>query len=121
MRVLHRRYLHETSTRPIGRSQAGAPTLALNAKSAGCIGTTLRASADADPGGGIKRVIATLQTSRAYARSMCEGLAVRASELSLCVGRICVPSVGGAYAHALLAIGVLGKSVALPDKTTPGR
>jgi hypothetical protein len=42
---------------------------------------------------------------------------VRAGELSLCVGRICVPSVSGAYADALLAIGALGESVSLPYKT----
>jgi hypothetical protein len=42
-------------------------------------------------------------------------------ELSLCVGRICVVSAGGAYALALLAIGALGESVSLSDKTKPGR
>ena len=46
---------------------------------------------------------------------------MRAGELSLCVGRICMPSAGGAYALALLAIGALGESVSLSDKTTPGR
>jgi hypothetical protein len=42
-------------------------------------------------------------------------------ELSLCVGRICVVSAGGAYALALLAIGALGESVSLSDKTKPVR
>jgi hypothetical protein len=90
-------------------------------KSAGCIGTTLRASADADPGGGIER---SSQLSRQTARM--RAAYVRASlcapsELSLCVGRICVPSTGGAYAHALLAIGALGESVSLSDTTKPER
>ena len=44
---------------------------------------------------------------------------MRASELSLCVGRICVASAGEAYAPALLAIGALGESVSLSDKTNP--
>jgi hypothetical protein len=43
------------------------------------------------------------------------------SELSLCVGRICAHSTGGAYALALLAIGALGESVSLPGKTKPER
>jgi hypothetical protein len=51
------------------------------------------------------------QTNRGYACGICEGIAVRAGELSLCVGRICVVSVGGAYVLALLAIGALGESV----------
>jgi hypothetical protein len=46
---------------------------------------------------------------------------VRAGELSLCAPRICVVSVGGAYALALLAISALGESVSLSDKTKPGR
>jgi hypothetical protein len=46
---------------------------------------------------------------------------VCAGELSLCVGRICVVSVGGAYALVLLAIGALGESVSLSEKTKPGR
>jgi hypothetical protein len=46
---------------------------------------------------------------------------VRAGELSLCVGRICVVSAGEAYALALLAIGALGESVSLSEKTKPGR
>jgi hypothetical protein len=50
-------------------------------------------------------------TNRAYAGAICEGITVRAGELSLCVGRICVVSAGGAYAFALLAIGALGESV----------
>jgi hypothetical protein len=57
----------------------------------------------------------------AYARGICEGIAVRAGELSLCVGRICMVSTGGAYAVALLAIGALGESVSMSDKTKPGR
>jgi hypothetical protein len=65
--------------------------------------------------------VATLPTNRAYARGICEGIAVRAGELSLCVGRICVVSAGGAYALALLAIGALGESVSLSEKTKPGR
>ena len=68
-----------------------------------------------------QRGVATLQTNRAYARGICECIAVRAGELSLCVGRICVISVGGAYALALLAIGALGESVSLSDNTKPGR
>jgi hypothetical protein len=46
---------------------------------------------------------------------------VRAGELSLCVVRICVGSVGGAYALALLAIGALGESVSLSDQAKPRR
>jgi len=57
----------------------------------------------------------------AYARRICEGIAVHAGELSLCAERICMPSVSGAYARALLAIGALGESVSLSGKTTPGR
>jgi hypothetical protein len=59
----------------------------------------------------------TARMRAAYVR----GIAMRAGELSLCVGRICMPSAGGAYALALLAIGALGESVSLSDKTTPGR
>jgi hypothetical protein len=40
------------------------------------------------------RGVATLQTNRVYARGVCEGIAVHASELSLCVGRICVACAG---------------------------
>ena len=58
----------------------------------------------------------TARMRAAYVR----GIAMRAGELSLC-GRICMPSAGGAYALALLAIGALGENVSLPDKTTPGR
>jgi hypothetical protein len=65
--------------------------------------------------------VATLQTNRGYACGICEGIAVRAGELSLCVGRICVVCAGGAYALALLAIGALGESVSLPRKTKPER
>jgi len=39
-----------------------------------------------------------LSRRTAYARGICEGIAVGAGELSLCVGRICVVSAGGAYA-----------------------
>jgi hypothetical protein len=46
---------------------------------------------------------------------------MRAGELSLCGGRICVVSAGEAYALALLAIGALGESVTLSDKTKPVR
>jgi hypothetical protein len=52
---------------------------------------------------------------------ICKGIAVRASELSICAGRICVASAGEAYALALLAISALGESVSLSDKTKPGR
>ena len=65
--------------------------------------------------------VVTLPTNRAYARGICEGIAVRAGELSLCVGRICVVSAGGAYVLALLAIGALSESVSLSEKTKPGR
>ena len=61
-----------------------------------------------------------MQANRAYARGIRQGIAVRAGELFLCVGRICVVSAGGAYALALLAIGALGESVSLSDKTKPG-
>lgn len=57
----------------------------------------------------------------AYARGMCEGIAVRAGELPLCMGRICVASAGRAYALALLAIYALGESVKLSGKTDRGR
>ena len=60
-------------------------------------------------------------TNRAYARGICEGIVVRAGELSLCAGRICVASAGESYALALLVIGALGESVSLSDKTKPGR
>jgi hypothetical protein len=68
-------------------------------------------------------VLSGYRSSRrtAYARGMCEGIPVRAGELSLCVGRICVVGAGGAYALALLAIGALGESVSRSDKTKPGR
>ena len=52
----------------------------------------------------------TARMRAAYARaSLCAP-----SEQSICVGRICVHSTGGAYALALLAIGALGESVSLP-------
>jgi hypothetical protein len=74
-----------------------------------------------DPGAeDIKVSTAERRTARmraAYVR----GIAVRAGELSLCVGRICVASAGEAYALALLAIGALGESVSLSDKTKPGK
>jgi hypothetical protein len=57
----------------------------------------------------------------AYARGICEGIAVRAGELSLCMGRICVAGAGRAYALALLAICALGESVKLSDRTDHGR
>ena len=62
-----------------------------------------------------------LSNNRPYARGICERIAVRASELSICTERICVPSADEAYALALLAIGALGESVSLPDKTKPER
>lgn len=52
-----------------------------------------------------------LSRRMAYARDICASIAVRAGDLSLCAGRICVPSVDGAYARALLAIGAFGESV----------
>ncbi len=69
---------------------------------------------------GVER-LSQLSRRTAYARDICEGLAVRVGELSLCVGRICVVSAGGAYALALLAIGALRESVSMSDKTKPGR
>lgn len=60
-------------------------------------------------------------TNRGYARGIYERIAVRAGDLSLCVGCICVASVDGAYAFALLAIGALGESVSLSDQTKPKR
>jgi hypothetical protein len=65
--------------------------------------------------------VATLQANRGYARGIGEGIAVRAGELPLCVGRICVVSAGESYVLALLAIGALGESVSLSEKTKPGR
>ncbi len=47
----------------------------------------------------------------AYARGICLGIALRADELPLCVGRICVLSADRAYALAWLEIRVLGGSV----------
>jgi hypothetical protein len=57
----------------------------------------------------------------AYARGICEGGAVHAGELALCVGRIFLPSAEEAYALALLAIGALRESVSLSSKIKPGR
>jgi hypothetical protein len=68
----------------------------------------------------VSRVLQPRKANRAYARGICEGIAVRAGELSLCMGRICARSAGGAYARALLAIRALGESVSL-GKTKPGR
>ena len=69
---------------------------------------------------GVER-LSQLSRRTVYARGLGEGPAVRVGELSLCVGRICVVSAGGAYALALLAIGALGESVSLSDNTNPGR
>jgi hypothetical protein len=69
---------------------------------------------------GVERSWQALQTNRAYARGICEGIAVRAGELSLCTERICMPSTHGAYALVLLAIGALSESVSLSGKTKPG-
>jgi hypothetical protein len=44
---------------------------------------------------------------------------VRGGELFVCVGRICAPRLGRAYALAVLAIGALGESVSLSDMTKP--
>jgi hypothetical protein len=55
-----------------------------------------------------------------YARGICEGIAVRAGELALCVGRIFLPRVEGAYALAVLAIGALRESVSQSGKIKPG-
>ncbi len=60
-----------------------------------------------------------LSKRTAYARGICEGIAVRGGELFVCVGRICVPRLGRAYALAVLAIGALGESVSLSDMTKP--
>jgi len=57
----------------------------------------------------------------AYARGICEGSAVHAGELALCVGRIFLPRVEGAYALAVLAIGALRESVSRSGKIKPGR
>jgi hypothetical protein len=57
-----------------------------------------------------------LSRRTAYARDICASIAVRASGLFICVGRICVPSADGAYALALLAIGAFGESVSLSGK-----
>jgi hypothetical protein len=64
---------------------------------------------------------AILQTTAHMRAAYIRGITVRAGELLLCVGRICVPPPGGAYALTLLAISAFGESVSLPDKTRPGR
>jgi len=69
---------------------------------------------------GAGRLSRLSRRNRAYARGIYEGIAVRAGELSLCVGRIFVASAGGAYALALLAIGALRESVSMSDKTKAG-
>lgn len=61
-----------------------------------------------------------LSRRAAYARDMCEGIAVCAGELLLCIGRICVVSADGAYALAVLAIGALRESVSLSGKIILG-
>ena len=61
-----------------------------------------------------------LSKRTAYARGIYEDIAVRAGELSLCMGRICVVSAGAGHALALLAIGALGESVSMSDKAKPG-
>jgi hypothetical protein len=62
-----------------------------------------------------------LSRPTAYARGICEGIAVHAGELSLCIGRIFMASVGGAYALAVLAIGALRESVSRPGKIVTGQ
>ena len=64
---------------------------------------------------------AILQTTAHMRAIYVRGIAVRAGELALCVGRICVPPTGRPYALALLAIGAFSEIVSLPDKTKPGR
>ena len=64
---------------------------------------------------------AILQTTAHMRAAYVRGITVRAGELPLCVGRICMPPSGGAYALALLAIGAFGESVSLSNKTRPGR
>ena len=49
------------------------------------------------------------------------GIAVHAGELALCIGRIFMAGVGGAYALAVLAIGALRESVSPSNKIAPGR
>ncbi len=62
--------------------------------------------------------VATLSTNRGYARGICEGIAVRAGELPICVGWDAYAwSVPARHVLALLAIGALGESVSLSDKT----
>jgi len=56
-----------------------------------------------------------------YARGICEGIAVRAGELALCVGRIFLSRVEGTYALAVLVIGALRESVSRSGKIKPGR
>jgi hypothetical protein len=62
-----------------------------------------------------------LSRPTAYARGICEVITVHAGELSVCIGRIFMAGVGGAYALAVLAIGVLRESVSPSNKITPGR
>jgi hypothetical protein len=62
-----------------------------------------------------------LSRRTAYARGICERIAVRTGELPLCARRICVPGAEGAYALAALAIGALRESVSLSSKIQPGR
>jgi hypothetical protein len=61
-----------------------------------------------------------LSRRTAYARSICEGSAVHAGELSICIGRIFIAGVGGAYALAVLAIGALRESVSLSTRSHRG-
>jgi hypothetical protein len=110
MRVLHRRYLHETRRLPLpGRGPDARP----GRRSSPDVPAPRRGHQPTSTQVGIER---PLQLSRQTARM--RAAYVRASlcapsELSLCVGRICVRSTGGAYALALLAIGALGESVSL--------
>jgi len=124
MRVLHRRYLHETRrlTHPADLPLPGrGPDARPGRRSPPDVPAPPRGHQPTPTQVGIER---SSQLSRQTARM--RAAYVRASlcapsELSLCVGRICVRSTGGAYALALLAIGALGESVSLPGKTKPER
>lgn len=60
-------------------------------------------------------VVSGSRDDREYARGIYEGIAALADELVLCVRRICMAGVDGAYAHAVLAIDALGESVSLSN------
>ena len=121
VRVLHRRRLGtKRDAETPSRSAAPGRGPTLDAKSAGCTGTTpssLATPTQVDIERSPQFSRRTVRMRPAYERaSLCTP-----SELPLCTVRICVPSTGGAYALALLAIGALGESVSLSGKTKPGR